>query len=66
MCPSSNCSPRYTLGNCNITAAKPTNQFQNDPMPTNEVQKMVWLERIVDANKLDKRVYGLRIHNLRS
>ncbi|HET7283352.1 MAG TPA: hypothetical protein VFI70_01580 [Nitrososphaeraceae archaeon] len=27
------------MGNCNITAAKPDIQFQNDPIPLDEVNK---------------------------
>jgi hypothetical protein len=43
-----------TVANCNILAAKPTAQFQNDPMPINELEKIIWWENI-NANRLNNR-----------
>jgi len=34
------------VGNCNITAAKSDIQFQNDPMPLDEVNRILWWENI--------------------
>jgi hypothetical protein len=46
-----------TVANCNIIrAAKPAAQFQNNPMPVNEVEKIIWWEN-VNTNRFNNRVY---------
>ena len=47
-----------TVANCNIihAPAKPIGQFQNDPIPVNEV-KIIWWENI-NPYRLNNRLYG--------
>src|SRR3954454_21442407 len=41
-----------TVANCNILAAKPAAQFQNNPMPVNEAMKIIWWENL-NADRLN-------------
>ena len=45
------------VANYTIRGTKPIGQFQNDPMPVNEVAKIIWLEN-VNPDRLNYRVYG--------
>jgi hypothetical protein len=34
------------VDNCSIRGTKPVDRFQNNPMPTNEKQKVIWWEYV--------------------
>ena len=45
------------VANCQIRAALPAAEFQHIPMPTNEVERIIWFETI-HPERLNRRVYG--------
>ena len=46
-----------TVANCQISAFKPSEQFQNMPMPTNDTEKILFWYT-VNTNRLNNRIYG--------
>lgn len=34
------------VDNCSVRGTKPVDRFQNNPMPTNEKQKVIWWEYV--------------------
>jgi hypothetical protein len=48
-----------TVANCSIRAEKPAQEYQNMPMPTNEVEKIIWFESAgLPSDRLNKRQFG--------
>jgi hypothetical protein len=47
----------FCVANCSIRAAKLAKEYQNMPMQTNEVEKVIWWNS-VPSNRLNHRVYG--------